>query len=301
MLSKHMELRQLHYFRIIAEEEHFGRASTRLRIAQPALSRQMRLLEAEIGVELFQRLPRGVRLNAAGAVLLDHCRALSVSLERAVAQTRAAAAGTAGTLRLGFVEIAAWGGIVPESIRQFRLEAPEVVLSLSSLSSVAQIEALREGTLDGGLLYGQLDDREFTCLPLVRHAIVLAAPRDSEFSERSSVRLAELAGYDFVSFQRKASPRYHDELTKALAAQGFKPNIVAEMSAEADMLALVHAGVGLAFVNACQRWRPSEGLSFLTIDDLDVALELMLVHRRDSAPPPLGRYIGLVSRLGGEK
>lgn len=292
-----MELRQLQYFRVIAEEEHFGRGSKRLRIAQPALSRQVRLLEEELGVELFHRLPRGVRLSAAGAVLLERCRELSGTLDRLVADTRAAAAGSIGTLRLGFIEVAAWRGVVPESIRLFRQSAPGVELSLSAMSSPAQISALRDGTLDAGLLYNPPQDGEFIGIVLARHDLVLAVPEEAALATRKSVRLADLAGQELIGFQRQASSRYHDELSTAFAARHFRPNTVTNVQSEADMLALVRAGVGYAFVNSCQRWRPPSGLAFLRVEDLDVALELTLVHRRDSAPPPLTLFVGLVKTL----
>ncbi|MBP1849605.1 LysR family transcriptional regulator [Rhizobium halophytocola] len=289
-----MELRQLHYFRAIAEAEHFGRASARLGIAQPALSRQVRLLEDELGLALFERLPRGVRLTAAGHVLLGHCRQLAGALDRAVTETRAAAAGTAGTLRLGFIEVAAWHGIVPDAIRSFRAEVPGVALALSSLSSGAQLQALREQRLDGGILYNPPEDPGLISIPLERHPVMLALPADDPLAAAASIRLADLAGRAFIGFQRAESPRYFDDLAGALATAGFAGQEVAQMHSEADMLALVHAGAGLAFVNSCQRWRPPDGIAFRPVEDLDVGLDLCLVHARSLSSPPLERFIALL-------
>lgn len=292
-----MELRQLHYFRVIAEEEHFGRASGRLRIAQPALSRQVRLLEAELNVALFERLPRGVRLTAAGAVLLSHCRLIAEASDRAIADTRAAAAGFSGTLRIGFIEVAAWDGIVPRCLRDYRNGFPQVDLSLSAMSSTEQVGALREGELDGGFLYNPPEDPDFERLTVAHHPVILAVSSHSWLAGEDAVDLAMLAGERFIGFHREASPRFHDDLAAALTERGFVADITTRMDSEADMLALVHSGSGVAFINSCQRWRPPRGITFITVRDLDVSLRLAFVCRRDHRSPPLAHFRSMLERL----
>ena len=285
-----MELRQIQYFVAIAELEHFGRASQRLRIAQPALSRQMKLLEAELGTPLFERLPRGVRLTAAGRVFLDRTRGLARQLEHAALDARAAAEGTVGVLRLGVIEVAAWEGIVPDSIRAFRLAFPEVRLALSALPGARQIDAIRLKELDAGLLYNPPDDPALSVLPLVRHPLMLAVPAESPLATRTDIRLADLADQDFIGFQRRESPRFYDDLQAALARRGFQPRISAEMRTEADMLALVSAGAGVALVNSCQQFRPPQGVRFRPVAEVDVSLSLALVHLADEDAPVVRRY-----------
>ncbi|MGV8937741.1 MAG: LysR family transcriptional regulator [Allorhizobium sp.] len=290
-----MELRQLHYFRVIAEEEHFGRASARLRIVQPALSRQIKLLEAELDVALFERLPRGVRLTAAGHVLLDHCRLVAAQLDRAVTETRAAATGATGVLRLGFIEVAAWDGIVPQTIRRFRDAFPDVQLALSAMASPEQIDAIRDRRIDAGILYNPPGDADLLVRPLIRHAVMLAVASGTPLGQRKTVALADLHDQAFIGFRRAASPRYHDTLFSAMRAAGFEPKMAAEMASEADMLALVNTGAGVAFVNGCQRWRPPHGVTFLTVCDLEVDLELALVCRRDNGAAVLARFVAMIA------
>lgn len=289
-----MEPRQLHYFKAIAEEEHFGRASTRLRIAQPALSRQMKLLEAELGVALFERLPRGIRLTTAGHVFLAHCRELSALMSRAVAETRAAATGSIGFLKVGFIEAAAWQGVVPDSIRHFRRDFPAVQLSLSAMSSTRQLQAIRDGDIDAGFLYNHALDDELVALPLARHPVLLALPAGHALSRQPNISLADLRDEAFVGFHRQASSRYYDDLAQAFAKAAFEPLIIQELDSEPDMLALVNAGVGLAFVNACQQWRQPPGISFHTVTDLQVELELSLVRRADNMAPSLQHLLSIV-------
>src|SRR6202171_3601256 len=117
-----MELRHMRYFVAAGEEQHFGRAAARLHLAQPALSRQIQDLEREIGFELFDRLPRGVRLSAAGKAYLDDVRSVLGQGSAATDRAGRVARGLAGTLRVGFPESASWHGIVPDSFRRFRHE-----------------------------------------------------------------------------------------------------------------------------------------------------------------------------------
>ncbi|GHC28992.1 MULTISPECIES: LysR family transcriptional regulator [Gemmobacter] len=295
-----MELRQLHYFIAIAETEHFGRASTSLRIAQPALSRQMQLLEAELGIDLFERLPRGVRLTPAGRVFLDQTREVKAQLARAVAAARSAAAGTGGRLRLGLIEVAAWQGLLPETIRRFRAEFPQVELALSAMSSPAQLAAIQGGTLDAGFLYNPPDDPALGQLALGFHRMILAVPSGAPFAARTGVRLADLEGQDMIGFRRGASPRLSDDLTAALRGAGVTPRRIAETESEADILALVNAGLGMAFVNENQRHRPPPGVRFLPVTDMEVRLHLALVWHRGTPSPARDRLAELTQAMARE-
>lgn len=295
-----MELRQIHYFIAIAEVEHFGRAAQRLRIAQPALSRQVKLLEAELGLELFERLPRGVRLTAAGRVLLTELQGVQAQLARAVAAARAAAAGQHGTLRLGFIEAVAWHGLVPDAIRAFRAAYPGVELNLAAMPTAEQLAALRQGALDAALVYNPLPVDDLTVVPLVRHPAVLAVPAESPLAARSEVTLADLAGQPLIGFQRRGSPRFFDDLHSRFRAAGFTPRYVAELMAETEILALVSAGAGLAVSNSSQIWRPPHGVRFIPVRDLNVSLQLGLVHRKGDAAPVLERFKAILTGLAAE-
>src|ERR1700731_4701727 len=130
-----MELRHLRYFMAIGEEQHYGRAARRLRVAQPALSRQIQDLEKELGFALFDRLPRGVKLNSAGKLFLEDARRILQEVEEAKLRAERVATGKAGTLRVGFVEALSWHGVVPDSIRLFRSRLPDAELELHPLLS----------------------------------------------------------------------------------------------------------------------------------------------------------------------
>jgi DNA-binding transcriptional LysR family regulator len=120
-----MELRHLRYFVAVGEEQHFGRAADRLHVAQPALSRQIQDLEREIGFLLFDRLPRGVRLSAAGKLFLTDARRILQDVDEAKRRAERIALGKAGTLRIGIATAIAWHGTVVDAVRGFRLRPPD--------------------------------------------------------------------------------------------------------------------------------------------------------------------------------
>src|ERR1700682_1241904 len=145
-----MELRHLRYFVGVAEEQHFGRAAARLHVAQPALSRQIQDLEREMGFVLFDRLPRGVRLSAAGKLSLSDARRILQDVDEAKRRAEQIALGKAGTLRIGIATALSWHGMVADSFREFRRRKPAVEFVLHHLLSVHQIDAVLSGRLNAG-------------------------------------------------------------------------------------------------------------------------------------------------------
>src|ERR1700752_1185624 len=151
-----MELRHLRYFVAVGEEQHYGRAAERLRVAQPALSRQIQDLEEEIGFKLFDRLPRGVKISLAGELFLNEARRILEEVTEAIARAQRVAKGQSGTLRVGFTENASWHGVIPNSFRRFRERQPDAELQLHPLASLEQLAAIRSGRLDAGFVFNML-------------------------------------------------------------------------------------------------------------------------------------------------
>lgn len=295
-----MELRQILYFVAIAEAEHFGRASQRLRIAQPALSRQIKLLEAELRVTLFERLPRGVRLTPAGRTFLSRMRGVEQQIAQAAEAARAAAQGRHGTLRLGLIEAVAWHGLIPDSLRLFRNSHPDVELGLFAMPTADQLAALRRGDSDAALVYNLQSSDDLTAIPLVRHPVILAVPADSPLAQRGEASVADLRDQPMIGFQRRASPRFFDDVHARFRELGLMPRYVAELAAETEMLALVSAGAGMALANSCQLHRPPTGVRFLGLRDLRVSLELCIVYRTDAVTPALVRFMEILRSLASK-
>jgi DNA-binding transcriptional LysR family regulator len=293
-----MELRHLRYFVAVGEEQHYGRAARRLRVAQPALSRQVQDLESEIGFQLFDRLPRGVRLNAAGKSFLADARLILQQVDEATARAGRVAHGLAGTLRVGFTESASWHGVVPDSFRQFRLGQPNAELQLSPLSSLDQIHALRSGRLDAGFVFNMQPDPELHQLKVASQRLVLAAPKGHPLARVNRLRLRDLTDADFVWFPRRQSPVYYDRLMQACSRGGLNaPRIVQEAADQATLLSLVTCRLGVAFVSDATRWRCPKGVVLRPVVDLVLPITFSLVWRRDDTSPLLARFVADVRQL----
>ena len=294
-----MELRHLRYFVAVGEEQHYGRAASRLRVAQPALSRQIQDLEAELGFKLFERLPRGVKLSAAGKQFLHDARRILQEVNEAAGRAGRVARGLSGTLRVGFAENASWRGVVPDSFRRFREQQPDAELQLQPAASLEQLEAIRSGRLDAGFVnFMPKSDPELDQLPVATQHVELAAPKRHALTKLKKLRLRDLTDVPFVWFPRWANPAFYDRLMHQCYRGGLKsPRIVQEGLNEATILSLVSSGLGVGWVVGSARWRSPESVVILPVVDLDVALPLVLAWRRDNTSPLLANFIAVVQSL----
>jgi len=288
-----MELRHLRYFVAVGEEQHYGRAARRLRMAQPALSRQIQDLEEEIGFKLFERLPRGVKINPAGTLFLEEARRVLQQVNEATMRAKRVAFGQSGTLRVGFVESISWHGVVPDSFRQFRERQPDAELEVKPLSSLEQIEALRSGKLEAGFVHAITNpDRELAQLEVCLLNLMLAAPKGHPLTNLKKVRLRDLRDAAFVWFPRRESPIYFDQLMEKCFAGGLKnPRIVQEALNEATILSLVSCRLGVAFVSSATRWRCPQSVVLLPVADLIFPLSFALIWRKDNVSPLLAKFV----------
>jgi DNA-binding transcriptional LysR family regulator len=294
-----MELRHLRYFVAVGEEQHYGRAARRLRLAQPALSRQIQDLEQEIGFKLFERLPRGVKLSAAGKLFLEDARRILLDVNEAVARAARVALGRSGTLRVGFTESASWQGVVPESFRRFREFTPDAELQLLPSASLEQLDAIRSGRLDAGFVFNvPKADPELEQLPVAVQRIELAALRRHPLTKLKTLRLRDLTEANFVWFPRRASPALYDRLRQECIRGGLKsPHIVQEGLDEATILSLVANGLGVGWVMGTARWRCPKSVVIMPVVDLNLPQPLALAWRRDNSTPLLASFIEQVQRL----
>jgi DNA-binding transcriptional LysR family regulator len=288
-----MELRHLRYFVAVGEEEHFGRAAERLHIAQPALSRQIQDLEEDIGFLLFERLPRGVKLSAAGRLFLEDARRILQGVQEATRRAERVASGNAGTLRVGFVESISWHGVVPGSFRRFRQKQPDAELTPVPMLSLAQVEAVRSGRLDAGFIVNMATlDEELDQRPVAQHKVVLAAPKGHPLTRQTRLRLRDLNDVSFVCFPRRANPAAYDRLMEACFRRGLKsPRIVQEADDHATILSLVACRLGVALVSDSARWQCPRGVTLLPIVDLNLPVPFSLIWRKDNKSPLLQRFL----------
>ena len=289
-----MELRQLRYFVAVGEEQHYGRAAERLRVAQPALSRHIQNLEEEVGFKLFDRLARGVKINAAGKLFLEDARRILKDLNDAAATAKRIGSGLAGTLRIGYVQSLSWHGIVPESLRHFREQRPDAELQLKPSGSSEQVVAVQSGALDAGFIYsmGKVA-RELEQLQVGLVNLVLAIPSGHALTKVKKLRLKDLIDSPLILFPRRASPIFFDRLIAECARGGFKaPRVVQETADESIMLSMVACGIGVAIVSSASQWRHPPGITLSPVTDLNLQLPFSLIWRTDNRSPLLSNFTG---------
>lgn len=261
-----MELRHLIYFIAVAEEMHFGRAAKRLNISQPPLSQQIRRLEEEIGVRLFDRTRRSVEITPAGRVFLDEARRIVALSEEAVRRTVRAEKGEIGRLAIGFIGSANYS-VLPHVIREFRKRFQNVELSLAEMNTSHQLEALHGGRIQVGFLRPPrgIEGEGLAVEPVFREPLMAAVPRNHPLKGETSVTWRMLAKESYIMIPRQRGPGFFDHMIALCQREGFSPNIVLEASQFHTVIGLVAAGIGIAVVPASMKRSRMEGVVFKPI------------------------------------
>jgi DNA-binding transcriptional LysR family regulator len=240
-----MELRHIRSFLSIAETLHFGRTAELIHISQPALSLQIKALEEEVGVRLFERNRRKTTLTAAGAAFRDDAAAALSQLEQAIRSARLAANGKLGLLRIGFISTAG-SELAADIVRQFRELYPEVEVSFRNILTAEQVQMLETGSLDIGFL--RLPIGGHSALDVVtvhREPFVLVIPSSHKLAKRKRVRLREVAGENFVMYERTWAPGFHDLMFGILRDAGIVPNVTQTAGEVPTLISLVHSRMGI--------------------------------------------------------
>lgn len=243
-----MELRHLRYFIAVAEEENVSRAALKLHVSQPALSKQVRDLEDELGFDLLERSAKSVRLTEAGRTFLEEARAIISRVEEGVKTARQVATG-AGELHVGYAP-SLTARILPGTLRAFQREQPKVRVKLHDLSTEAMLIGLRSGRLHLVFMVKSSSSmmRGLQFQGLMREELVLAVARKHPFATRGTVTIEELAEQPLVSYSRSDYPEAHEFLVRTFEAVKRKPRIAGEHESVSSLIAAVEAEVGAALV-----------------------------------------------------
>ncbi|MET8575262.1 LysR family transcriptional regulator [Streptomyces sp. NPDC005012] len=279
-----MELRRLRHFLTLAEECHFGRAAARLHVAQPALSQQVKQLERELGVALFNRSTRHVELTEAGHHLVEHARALVAEEERTLVHMRELATGHAGRVSVGFIGTATYD-VLPRVARTVRGRLPRITLDLrGEILTPRLVEGLRSGAFDLAVLRGAVDEDGIRTVPLRSEPLVAVLPSHHRLAGRARVPLAELAGEPFVVHPSQSRSSMYDLVLAACRRAGFEPSQLLEVGETATLVVLVAAGHGVALVPASVQSLSVEGVTYVPLAGPE-SVDLLLARRdrRESA------------------
>ncbi|GBQ69040.1 LysR family transcriptional regulator [Ameyamaea chiangmaiensis NBRC 103196] len=292
-----MELRHLRYFVAVADHGGFTRAAAALHMEQPPLSQQIRLLERELGVVLFERLSRGARLTEAGEGLIDAARAMLRQDEAFHERATGLARGEHGRLRVGLAGAVSLLPLVPQAVRLFREAWPGVVITLEESNTPALSDALREHRIDIAIIRPPLTDPTLQVTPLLDEPTVLALPSGHPASNDGAVDLARIAGEPFIIFDRQLGPGFFDAQLAACQAAGFTPNFGQVAPQIASAIPLVAAGLGVAIVPDCLRQLHAGGVTYHAIKGPAPTASLAIAARPETRGLPVVRFGELLKTL----
>lgn len=257
-----LDIRQLQYFVAVAEEEHVGRAAERLHISQSPLSRQIAQLEDKLGLALFERSQQRIRLTRDGRTFLAETRALLTHANRLESLGRRLGRGDEGGLCIGYLEYAMHSGVLPNALRELGQGRPAVHIALYNQHSDAQLEGLRQRSLDIALVCEppQPDDPDLDAAQVLNDPMLLAVPKGHPLAEKQEIEPADLAQQRWIGVKHKESALRHDTLIAACARAGFTPTISMEATEPLAALGLVAAGLGLTTIQQSLRHQTPEGV-----------------------------------------
>jgi DNA-binding transcriptional LysR family regulator len=244
-----LELRHLRYAVAVADTLHFGHAAERLHISQPPLSQQIRQLEEELGVQLFQRTKRHVQLTKPGEMFIQEARIILAQAEHAARVAERVGGGEAGQLIVA-VAGPADSQFFIDVFRLFAKRHPTVRIALRNMSSAEQVDAIREGRIHAGFLVPPADDPALTTETVINQPIAIALANDHPLARRAYVPLSALAAERHIMFARHLGPHFFDAIVSACRESGFTLNVVHEVDNVHTACALVAAGLGVCLVPA---------------------------------------------------
>ncbi|WP_339486772.1 LysR family transcriptional regulator [Pseudomonas sp. EL_65y_Pfl2_R95] len=255
------ELAQLRCFIMVATELNFRRAAQQLNMTQPPLSRQIHLLEYQLGVSLFTRTTRTVSLTAAGRAFLIEASSLLEHAERATQAARRIAAGDSGAVALSFVANAVYS-LLPRALNELRERLPEIEVALQEMTSFEQQEALLARRIDIGIVRTPMTQPGISSVNLLQEPFVLAVPRQHPLARQALIEVKDLDAQPFIL----SSWQPFTELINGLIrAHHIQPRVVQKLSSTLTILSLVNAGMGLALVPYSASRLRQENLCFKPI------------------------------------
>jgi DNA-binding transcriptional LysR family regulator len=286
-----MELRHLRYFVGVASELNFTRAAQKLHVAQPALSRQIRQLEDELGTRLLERDKRGVQLTEAGKAFLAEARALLKQSEHAVRVAQKTGQTVGNELNVGYI----WGlfhSLVPPVLARFRQRSPGTAVHLFDLTPLAQAQALVQGRLDAGFIgfAHEADRAGLNKRKVGTCTFVAVLPKNHRAARKSTVSLASLSDDFFLGISDQTYPGASRYVTETCERAGFRPRILQMVERGYTILGLVAGNCGVALLPESLKALPHSGIVFRPLADPPVA-DLFVCWPVGPAPSPLAEFL----------
>jgi DNA-binding transcriptional LysR family regulator len=295
-MASMFEFSHLRTFVAVASELHFGRASARLNLPQPAVSRQIRHLEEILGTELFVRTSRSVQLTSAGHAFSQTARRLIEGAEAALNEARQAAHSHRGTLSIGLIGAATYQ-VLPRIARALRERLPQVELSFREMLTSEQIEALATHGIDVGLGRPPSGVRGLAAIRVAREPLILAVPQGHPLVSLPQPRLQHIGSHPFIAYEPDPGGllfRLLEEIFLAVEP----PNIVQRVRQTQTVLSLVSAGIGVALVPHTAQYASFAGVVFRPVDiPGNPQLDMHAIWRPENDNPMLPPFRNVLARV----
>lgn len=285
-----MELRHLRYFLAVAKHLNFTKAAEELHMAQPPLSRQIKELEEEIGVPLFERHGRRVSLSMAGEVFAERARQVLAAAGAAVVDSKRAARGEVGSVAVGFFEHIAYT-LLPPLLRGFQQQYPAVTVELRWFSSSEQIDALRRGDIDLAFARSVPASPDLNSVLLLREPFYIAIAKDNPLAAKRRISIKDCANLRVINYRKDVAPDYHSVITQLCARAGFSPSPEFEMGQIYASLGLVSADFGITLVPASVQRTHVDNVVYRPLRDQQVMSELYLVWKDTAKVDVLNNFV----------
>lgn len=287
-----MKLKQIRYFQQVAREMSFTRAAKSLHMAQPPLSRQIKLLEEELGVELFDRVGRGIQLTEAGRYFLDRTDHLMKGLAETVRGTQRIGKSKKIWFGVGFVPSVLYG-YMPRFIRELKKLDSRVEIGLIEMTTLQQFEALKSGRIDIGIGRLTLEDEDISRLVLRDEKLVVALPAEHALASRQALSLDDIQPLDLILYPAQPRPSYADHLLGLFKQQNITPNVTQEVNELQTAIGLVAAGMGTTIVPESVRGLHRLDIAYVDLDVPGFRSPVMLSWRKQDE----SRFLRNVIRL----
>ena len=287
-----MELRHLRYFVAVAEEQNVSRAAKRLHVSPPPLSRQIRDLEQELGITLFERSAKAIRLTPAGGIFLLESRAVLQRADDAVAFTKAVAHRKRSQVRIGHSEPPA-AEILPRALRAIQRIDPEVSVDLRTMSGRDMLRAVRSGGLDVALLRYELpeDLQGLSVEELGAYPFRVASDKKHRFARLREVPMSEVARQPIIAFSRQQYPDHHALLARLLLPYNRSLNIVEEYENMTSLIAALEAGRGVSIVNQSMSRIAGERVVLRPLKPAPEPARYVLAYRKECLSPSITSFL----------
>ncbi|MES2672910.1 MAG: LysR substrate-binding domain-containing protein [Pseudomonadota bacterium] len=294
-MNHSIDLRQFRYFLALCEELHFGRAAQRLHMSQPPLSRQIRQLEDQLGVELFVRTQTGVTLTPAGIAFLPEVRRTLMQAEKAVATARETRKIEDGHFTVGYTTVFDRSEI-PDVFSELQECFPRLKINTRGKHSISLVQDLKNGVIDAAFITLHTETLGLKTETIFNEPLVVALSAQHPLARKRSLNFDDLCNESLFWFDRRLNPGYYDYCLSYFAQINFKPNMIPEPADHHILLGAIAEGQGVALMSTSLQKITRKGVVFRQLSNTTnpISMGIAVAYSEQNTSPILQKFLELV-------